>query len=123
MRYKKLRVSTETTKKLRYLQQRTQLTPNLLSRMALTLSLQEGSIVGSPTPADDGMEFNRYTLTGDLDAILVTLLAFVESDLDADDPANEDELVRRLRGHIARGMGNLAVRLKSPADIARLVVS
>ena len=120
MRYKKLKVSADTTKKLRYLQQRTRLTPNLLCRMAITLSLQEGSVVRLPTPVDDGMEFNRYTLTGEQDALYVALLRFVESDIDPADESSEQELLLRLKGHITRGVGNLTARLKSPADVARL---
>ena len=120
MRYKKLKVSADTTRKLRYLQQRTRLTPNLLCRMAITLSLQEGSVVRLPTPPDDGMEFNRYTLTGEQDALYVALLRFVESDIDPADESSEQELLLRLKGHITRGVGNLTARLKSPADVARL---
>ena len=72
-----------------------------------------------PVPDEDGMEFNRYTLTGEHDALFVALLCFVEADVG---PDNHRELLRRLRGHIARGVGNLAVRLKSPVDVSRLVV-
>ena len=77
-------------------------------------------MVRLPTPVDDGMEFNRYTLTGEQDALYVALLRFVESDIDPADESSEQELLLRLKGHITRGVGNLTARLKSPADVARL---
>jgi DNA sulfur modification protein DndE len=48
MRFNKLKISADATSKLRYMRQRTQVTPNLLCRMAVMLSLEEGPV---STPA------------------------------------------------------------------------
>ena len=47
------------------LKQRTGLTPNLLCRIALMMSLEEGPLGNIPLPNEDGSEFNAYTLTLD----------------------------------------------------------
>ena len=63
--YSKLKISADATSKLRSLRQRTTLTPNLLCRIAIMTSLEEGPLESMPIPDEDGSEFNAYTLTGD----------------------------------------------------------
>lgn len=119
MQYSKLRVSAVATGKLRVLQQRSGLTPNLLCRYALLASLESGPIGNAPAPDEDGQEFNAYTLTGDQTQMLLAAVVFVESGATGKAPtaARTFEL---LRGHIHRGVGALSVRLKSPADLFRI---
>jgi len=119
--FSKLRISADATSKLRYLRQRTGLTPNLLCRMAIMLSLEQGSLGGAQVPDDDGSEFNAYTLTGEYGALIAALLRWVEEGPTAPRPLDDDELLSRLKGHIHRGVGTLSVRARSPADILRLV--
>jgi len=120
MHYSKLKLSADATSRLRSLRQRTTLTPNLLCRAALMLSLEEGPLGEAPPPDEDGAEFNAYTLTGDHTAFFGALLRFVEEETSSAGLSDE-ELVKRLRGHIQRGVATLSVRAKSPADILRLV--
>jgi DNA sulfur modification protein DndE len=120
MHYSKFKVSAEATSKLRSLRQRTGLRPNLLCRIALMLSLEEGSAAGRPVPPDDGMEFNRYTLTGEYDSLFVALLRLVEEDAGRRSPLSDQELLSLLRTHVHEGLGRLAVRAKKPSDIALL---
>ena len=115
MRFSKLRISAEATSKIRSLRQRAGLRPNLLCRIALMLSLEEGSASSRPVPPEDGMEFNRYTLTGDHDALFVAALRLVEGE------RPDEELVALLRTHIHEGVGRLSVRVKRPVDVAALV--
>ena len=84
-------------------------------------SLEEGPLGGAVIPDEDGSEFNAYTLTGDYGALIVGLLRWVEDGVDGREPLDNDALLSLLRGHIHRGVGALAVRAKSPADILRLV--
>jgi DNA sulfur modification protein DndE len=119
--YSKLKISADATSKLRYLRQRTGLTPNLLCRMAIMVSLEEGPLGGLPVPDEDGSEFNAYTLTGEYSALIAALLRWVEEGPSPETPLINDEMLARLRGHIHRGVGTLSVRTKSPADILRLV--
>ena len=119
MRFNKLKISADAESRLRSLRQRTGLTPNLLCRMAIMLSLEEGP-VGAGTVTDEaGSEFNAYTLTGDHGALITAMLRLVEEEADRRRVA-DDELLARLRAHIHRGVATLSVRAKAPADIALL---
>lgn len=118
MQYSKLRISSVATGKLRALQQRIGLTPNLLCRYALLASLESGPIGNAPVPDEDGQEFNAYTLTGDQTQMLLVAVAFVEAGANGKAP-NAARMLELMRAHIHRGVGALAVRLKSPADLFR----
>lgn len=122
MRYNKLKVSADVSSRLRTLRQRTGLTPNLLCRIAIMLSLEEGS-VGCALPDEDGQEFNAYTLTGEHGGMFAAMLRFVEEDENGAIAIDNDQLVGLLRAHIHRGIAALSVRAKSPADIARLAMA
>lgn len=121
MHYSKLKISADATTKLRTLRQRTGITPNLLCRMAIMTSLEEGPLGGAAIPDEDGSEFNAYTLTGEYGALFAALLRWVEEGQSPEIPLSNEELLDRLRGHIHRGVGTLSVRAKSPTDILRLV--
>lgn len=122
MRFNKLRISADASSRLRSLRQRTGLTPNLLCRMAIMLSLEEGP-VGPGTVTDEGpQEFNAYTLTGDHHALIAAMLRLVEEG-DAGAKLSEEEQVARLRAHIHRGVATLSVRAKAPVDVARLALA
>lgn len=121
MHYSKLKVSADAASKLRSLRQRTGLTPNLLCRFAIMVSLEEGPLGAVPPPDEDGQEFNAYTLTGEFGALFVAMIRATE-ELGAKAPSlSDDELLARMRGHIHRGIGTLSVRIKSPLDVLRLV--
>lgn len=116
MHYSKLKISSEATNKLRILKQKTGLTPNLLCRIALMLSLEEGTLGNNiPLPDEDGSEFNAYTLTGEHSSIYFAFLRLVEES--PDNILDNDTLLDRMRGHIHRGVGALSVRTKSSNDI------
>lgn len=121
MRFNKLKISADATSKLRYMRNRTQVTPNLLCRMAIMLSLEEGP-VATPAPDEQGQEFNAYTLTGEYNGLIAAMLRFVEEDEGGSGKLANDELIDRLRAHIHRGVGTLAVRAKSTADLGRLAL-
>jgi DNA sulfur modification protein DndE len=124
MRYNKLKISADATSRLRALRQRTGLTPNLLCRAALMLSLEEGAVGRGAAPDENGQEFNAYTLTGDYSDLFGAMLRFVEeTEAGLAEPLDNDEMIARLRKHIHRGVATLAVRAKSPADLARLAMA
>lgn len=124
MHFSKLRVSADTTSRLRSLRQRTMLTPNLLCRIGLMVSLEEGPLGTTSHPDDDGMEFNVYSLTGDAHESFMAILRWVESSarMPEEGPPKDADLLLALRAHIQRGVTILAARLRSPADVARLAV-
>ena len=119
MRFNKLKISADAESRLRSLRQRTGLTPNLLVRMAVMLSLEEGPVGPGTVTDENGSEFNAYTLTGDHAALITAILRLVEEELDGRRLPDDEQLVR-LRAHIHRGVATLAVRAKTPADIALL---
>lgn len=122
MRFNKLKISADATSKLRYMRNKTQVTPNLLCRMAIMLSLEEGP-VATPAPDEQGQEFNAYTLTGEYNGLIAAMLRLVEEDEGGSGKLANDELIDRLRAHIHRGVGTLAVRAKSTADLGRLAIA
>lgn len=120
MHINKFRISASATGQVKMLAQRAGLTPNLICRMAMVTSFEAGPVSGSPEESDEGQEFNAYTLFGDYQPIFIDMLRFVElrsGDVEFDD----SELLRKLRQHIDRGVRQLSVRIKSPADAAELI--
>lgn len=122
MRFNKLKISADAESRLRSLRQRTALTPNLLCRMAIMLSLEEGPVGPDSAPDEGGNEFNAYTLTGDHNGLISAMLRLVEEEAEGH-RLLDDELVGRLRAHIHRGVATLSVRAKAPADVAGLAAA
>jgi DNA sulfur modification protein DndE len=122
MRFTKLKISADAESRLRSLRQRTGLTPNLLCRMGIMLSLEEGPVGSSVATDEGGNEFNAYTLTGDYNGLIKAMLRLVEEEADGRRVPDEELLVR-LRAHIHRGVATLSVRAKSPADVALLAAA
>lgn len=121
MHYSKLKISGEAASKLRFLRQRTGLTPNLLCRIALMSSLEQGPLRDAQLPDEDGSEFNAYTLTGEYGALFAGMLRFVEEGTAPGRELGDDVLVGLMRAHIHRGVGTLSVRAKSSLDLLRMI--
>ena len=117
-RFTKVVVSQDSTWKLRSLKGWTGLTPNILSRIALALSLREPGRPDPDTYQADGMEFNAYTLFGPYE-VLTTALLRERSLQDGLEP--EGMLQEQLRAHINRGVALLYPRVRSLAGIADLL--
>lgn len=120
MHINKFRISASATGKVKVLAQRAGLTPNLVCRMAMVTSFEAGPVTESAEESEEGQEFNAYTLFGDYQPIFIDMLRYVElrtGDVELDD----SELLRKLRQHIDRGVRQLSVRIKSPADAADLI--
>lgn len=120
MHISKFRISASATGQVKVLAQRVGLTPNLICRMAMVTSFEAGPVTGSTVDSEEGQEFNAYTLFGDNQPIFVEMLRFVELKSGATE-LDDGELLQRLRQHIDRGVRQLSVRIKSPADAAELI--
>ena len=70
----KIFLSADNTQRVRTLKGRTGLTPNVLCRFALSLSLRDPGVPDPDAFANDGMEFNRYTLLGVHEVLILSLL-------------------------------------------------
>lgn len=71
----RLRTSKKTAEKLKNLQDKTRMTPNILSRYAVVLSLRNPEAVINFVRDTSGLEFNRTTLTGSYDFLFKSLIA------------------------------------------------
>ncbi|WP_280771816.1 DNA sulfur modification protein DndE [Salipaludibacillus daqingensis] len=72
----RLKTSKYAEEKLKQLQAATGITPNILSRIAVSLSLNDQSeVTADSVPNANGQEFNRNTLTGEYDYVYNTLIA------------------------------------------------
>ena len=119
MQLNRIYVSEDSRNKLSILKGRTGLLPNVLCRLGLSLSLIEPGI---PRPEDystDGSEFNRYTLMGEWDPLIVAL--FKERCIVDDLSLDNDNLVRYFRAHLNRGVVLLYARVKGLSDLVRLL--
>lgn len=107
----------EADNRLRLLKARTGITPNILCRIGLCLSLEEPGI---PIILDEevktGREINRYTLLGKEDQIYIALLKV---------RLTKDEQPLNLMNdmflaHINRGIEILSARIKTISDLGEL---
>lgn len=117
MNLNKIKLSNEITHKVRLLKGRTGLTPNILCRIGFCLSLNEPGIPDSTQYEEDGMEFNRYTLTGQYDALFVSLMKrrCIEDGL-----ALEGQIQKQFLAHLNRGIVLLYTRIKELSDLSHL---
>ena len=117
MNLNKIKVSEALTLKLRTLKRRTGLTPNILCRIGFCLSLKEPGSPDINNLPEDGMEFNRYTLTGQYDTLLLSLL----KERCLQDGIKIDTGISNLfQSHLNRGILLLYNRVKSLVDISSL---
>lgn len=102
---------------LRMMKARTGITPNVLCRLGLCLSLDEP---GRPRSVDRTLptarEINRYTLLGEYDVVLVALLRARRCQEQTKTSLDEDFLA-----HIQRGIELLSGRVKSLQDLGNLL--
>lgn len=109
-------VSEMTTSTLRSLTTKTGLSPNVLARFAMLISLEErdAPAVDAGKPA---LTINRVTLFGELEPFLMTAYAL------ASKSAGGAGASKDLANHIARGAAFLNVRVNSLSDLFTLVTT
>lgn len=79
---RRLRISKSATDTLKLLKARTGLTPNVVCRIALVLSLEQGKRGGESHPEQIGSEFNATTFFGEFALTFEALLTQVHGKLD-----------------------------------------
>ena len=77
----RIRISKSASDQLKLIKQRTGLTPNILCRLAIMLSIRRASLSKTNTAKLDGLEFNLSTLFGEHTALYECLLRQVYGDL------------------------------------------
>jgi DNA sulfur modification protein DndE len=118
MKMNKVRLCSEASERLKHLKARTGLTPNILCRLGFCLSLGEVSLPDPEVFPEDGSEFNRYTLTGEWDALFVALL---KQRCANGGPASPNGLEGQFRAHLNRGVLMLYKSCKDLSDLQRLL--
>ncbi|NIO36322.1 DNA sulfur modification protein DndE [Candidatus Bathyarchaeota archaeon] len=118
MSFNRIRISRPATVRLSILKGRTGLTPNILCRIGLCLSLSDPSIPDPQRYDENGQEFNRYTLTGELDMFFIALIK--ERILsDGFDP--DEDLIPQFKAHLNRGAISLFDKVKHLGDVYELL--
>lgn len=116
LKLQRIRFSVEADNRLRMLKARTGLTPNILCRLGVCLSMAEPGDPVSDSSEMSQREINRYTLLGEHDKLFVSLL-FQRHPEAVNDVENAELLFVR---HVHRGVTMLANRLKSVGSLAEL---
>lgn len=115
--FNRISISEEATRYLSILKGRTALTPNILCRIALCLSLREAGIPDMKKDSK-GQEFYRYTLMGEWDTFYIALLKIR---LMNDGLNTEENLVSHFKEHIERGVVLLFNKVKEFKDLPSLI--
>jgi DNA sulfur modification protein DndE len=97
---------------------KTGLTPNIICRMGLCLSIAEPTLPDTKMDDDKGQEFSRYTLLGEWDPFFISILRerLIQDKLDP-----EKELLVQFKAHLNRGIMMLQSRIKDLSDIHDLL--
>ena len=119
MKLNRIHLSEDSRHKLSILKGRTGLLPNVLCRLGLSLSLVDPSIPKPENYPTDGSEFNRYTLMGEWDPLIVALLK--ERCKTDGLPLDDEILVEQFRAHLNRGVELLYARVKGLSDLVKLL--
>jgi DNA sulfur modification protein DndE len=117
MAFKKVKLNKEVTRKLSLLKGRMGVTPNIICRFALCMSLENSTLIGDMKSESDGQEINRYTLNGEFDQLFIMLVKFRCFE-DGLDPEKDFNLMYKL--HIERGVNLIFNRIKEIKDINNL---
>lgn len=118
MSFNKIRVSSNVSKLLSIIKGKTGLTPNITCRLALCISISDPSLPSLKIADSAGQEFNRYTLLGETDSFLMSILKerLIKDKLDP-----EKDLVNQFRAHLERGVMMTHARIKDLTDIYDLI--
>ena len=119
MKLNRIHISEDSRNKLSILKGRTGLLPNVLSRIGLMLSLTEANEPELDADTSDGSEFNRFTLMGEWDPLIVALLE--ERAIANGMCEDNDALVKYFRAHLNRGVRLLYGRVKGLGDFTNLL--
>jgi DNA sulfur modification protein DndE len=119
LKLQRIRFSVEADNRLRMLKARTGLTPNLLCRLGVCLSLNEPGEPVNDSSEMSPREINRYTLLGEYDKLFVALFMLRHPEAGTDHELAERLFVQ----HVHRGITMLANRIKTLASLTELVAS
>ncbi|WP_079476232.1 DNA sulfur modification protein DndE [Marinococcus halophilus] len=115
----RLRTSKYTEEKLKYLQSTTNLNPNILSRLAISLSVKLPTLPEINPQDANGLEFNRNTLTGEYDEVFKILLT-----QHAKREISDEEFFPNLfNSHLERGIDLLESEYKHAGNYEKFIIN
>ncbi|MBS1258875.1 MAG: hypothetical protein MAG551_01939 [Candidatus Scalindua arabica] len=118
MEFKRIKLSPESTNKLRTFKARTGLTPNISCRLALALSINEQNKLSLELYSDDtGQEINCYTFLGDQELMLLSLY----TQWCYENNVAKKNYYEYLLAHINRGVEMLTNRVKGLDGLLELL--
>ena len=118
MKFSRIKLSAKSQNLLGRLKARTGLTPNLLARFALCLSIKEKSIPNPDEYDKDGSDFEPAILFGEYESIYLGLM---RNRFEKDKNVIDSDLNDMVRCHINRGIIALSPRIQSLEDFYELV--
>jgi len=118
LQFKQIRISYRSQNLLAALKKRTGLTPNILARFAICMSIKERSIPNSAEFDESGSEFTPTVLFGEHEPIYHALML---NRLKNDKLDPEIYLNKMTRSHLNRGVIALAPRINDLSDFYELV--
>jgi DNA sulfur modification protein DndE len=118
LKFNRIRVSLKSKNLLGSLQTRTGLTPNIIARFALCMSIKERSVPNIDAYDDSGSEFAPAVLFGEHEPLYLALMI---NRLKNDRLDPELYLHKMTRAHLNRGVGALSPRINDLSDFYELV--
>jgi len=118
--FNRIRVSKDATHRLKMLKGRTGITPNLICRIAFCDSLNDPRPPNHREYDSEGQEFNRFTLTGELDPIFIALLR-ERCIRDGLDPKDDETLRLAFTAHLNRGVMSVFNKAKGLEDLGSII--
>ena len=118
MKFNRIRISSRSSKLLGDLKVKTGLTPNILARFAICLSIKEKSIPNPDEFNKEGSELAQAVLFGEHESIYLALMLNRLKQDKLDPEIYLDEMVR---AHLNRGVIALRPRINDLSDFYELV--
>ena len=118
MKFDRIKLSNRSQQLLGSMKKKTGLTPNILARFALCMSIKERSIPNPDEFDQGGSELSPEVLFGDFEQMYHTLMI---NRLDNDKLDYEKYLNTMARAHINRGVIALSPRINDLSDFYELV--
>jgi len=115
----RLKTTKKTATSLKYLHNVTGLTPNILIRIAISLSLLDPKEPENVHPESNGLEFNRNTLTGEHDYFYKAL---IRQHAKREIP-EEEYFPRIFNNHLTRGVELLEQEYKHAGNFNKLLIN
>ena len=118
MKFSRIRISNRSTNNLAMLKKKTGITPNILARFAICMSIKDRSIPNPDEFDDFGSELVPAVLFGEHESIYLALML---NRLKNDKLDPELYLNKMMRAHLNRGVIALSPRINDLSDFYELV--